>query len=145
VNRVPSAILTAAVGTVFPLVMVFSLYLLFAGHNQPGGGFAGGMVAAAALSLAYLAGGTRGLHRMVGIPASTVLGGGLLLAMVVALTPMAFGLGFMESVVWEFTLPLVGTVKLVSVLFFDAGVYAVVAGLALLLLEALGDTEGVGA
>lgn len=140
-NRVPSAILSAGVGTVFPLVMVFSLYLLFAGHNQPGGGFAGGMTAGAALVLAYLAGGFAGLRRLVPVRASTILSAGLVLAMASSLIPMAFGLEFMESVIWEWELPLIGAVKLVTVLFFDTGVYLVVVGLALILLEAMGDTS----
>ena len=41
----------------FPAVLVGSLYLLFAGHNQPGGGFVGGLVAGAAIALRYVAGG----------------------------------------------------------------------------------------
>lgn len=143
-NRIPSAILSAGAGTVFPLVMVFSLYLLFAGHNQPGGGFSGGMTAGAGLVLAYLTGGFAGLRQLVRVRASTVLSAGLLLAMASSLIPMAFGLEFMESAVWEWDIPLIGSVKLVSVLFFDTGVYLVVVGLALILLEAMGDTSDLG-
>ncbi|KQB86170.1 Na(+)/H(+) antiporter subunit A [Corynebacterium lowii] len=41
----------------FPSMIVLSMYFFFVGHNAPGGGFAGGLVAALALSLRYLAGG----------------------------------------------------------------------------------------
>lgn len=52
-----SVIFDTTVRVVFDAAIVLSLYLLFAGHNQPGGGFVGGLVAAAALALRYLAGG----------------------------------------------------------------------------------------
>ena len=46
-----------SVRVVFPVVMVGSIWLLFAGHNQPGGGFVGGIVAGAAIALRYVQGG----------------------------------------------------------------------------------------
>ena len=42
---------------IFYVIMTGSIYLLFAGHNQPGGGFVGGLVAGAAISLRYITGG----------------------------------------------------------------------------------------
>ena len=50
-------VLESLVRVVFPSAMVLALYLLFAGHNQPGGGFVGGLVAGAAFALRYAAGG----------------------------------------------------------------------------------------
>lgn len=136
-----SYILEGAVRSVFPLLVVFSLYLLLAGHNQPGGGFAGGLTAAAALALLFLSGGNDALSDRMPLRGSSVLGTGLLLATASAVTPMAFGAVFMESFIWSFDLPLIGTVKLVTVLFFDTGVYLVVAGMALTLLQAFGAGE----
>lgn len=136
-----SYILEGAVRSVFPLLVVFSLYLLLAGHNQPGGGFAGGLTAAAALALLFLSGGIDALSARVPLQGSTVLGAGLLLATVSSVAPMAFGAEFMESFIWSVDLPLIGTVKLVTVLFFDTGVYMVVAGMALMLLQSFGAGE----
>lgn len=136
-----SYILEAAVRSVFPLLLVFSLYLLFAGHNQPGGGFAGGLVASAALVLVFLTGGIEALEARVRLTGASVLGAGLLLAAASAVFPMLIGGAFMESFIWEFHLPLFGKVKLVSVLFFDTGVYLIVAGMALKLLQSFGDGE----
>jgi multisubunit Na+/H+ antiporter MnhB subunit len=136
-----SYILDAAVRSVFPLLLVFSLYLLFAGHNQPGGGFAGGLAASAALMLVFLAGGAGAVRARVPIRGASVLGAGLLLAATVSTLPMLVGAEFMESFIWKFALPVVGEVKLVSVLFFDTGVYLVVAGMTLQLLQAFGRDE----
>ena len=60
---------TCRCGCIFPAVMVGSLYLLFAGHNQPGGGFVGGIVAGAAVALRYVAGGIDEVRRPVPGPA----------------------------------------------------------------------------
>ena len=58
-----------SVRIVFAAVMVGSLWLLFAGHNQPGGGFVGGIVAGAAVSLRYVAGGLAEVRRLLARPA----------------------------------------------------------------------------
>lgn len=60
-----SVILDATVRLVFDAALVLSLYLLFAGHNQPGGGFVGGLVAGAALALRFLAGGVDELRGLL--------------------------------------------------------------------------------
>ena len=53
-----------SVRIVFAAVMVGSLWLLFAGHNQPGGGFVGGIVAGAAVSLRYVSGGLADVRKL---------------------------------------------------------------------------------
>ncbi|MGH7289652.1 MAG: Na+/H+ antiporter subunit A, partial [Myxococcota bacterium] len=55
--RYRSLVLEVATRIIFPLIMVLSFYFFFAGHNTPGGGFAGGLTAGLALVLRYLAGG----------------------------------------------------------------------------------------
>lgn len=52
-----SVIFEVGVRLVFHTMLVFSLFLLFSGHNAPGGGFTGGLVAGVALIVRYLAGG----------------------------------------------------------------------------------------
>src|SRR5690606_12042043 len=62
-----SLIMDTAARLIFHPAVVLSLYLLFAGHNQPGGGFVGGLVAAAAVGMYYVAGGiddVRSLSRL---------------------------------------------------------------------------------
>ena len=64
----------------FPVMIVFSIFLLFAGHNAPGGGFAGGLVAGLALMIRYLAGGRYELDEAAPIDAGVLLGAGLFIA-----------------------------------------------------------------
>ncbi|WP_341856466.1 MnhB domain-containing protein [Brachybacterium sp. GPGPB12] len=66
----------------FPMMMMFSVYLLMAGHNLPGGGFAGGLVAGLALAVRYLAGGRYELTEAAPVQAGFVLGAGMALAVI---------------------------------------------------------------
>ena len=123
----------------FNVVMVGSLYLLFVGHNLPGGGFAGGIVAGAAIALRYISGGIDEVRRLSRGQPWLVVGGGLAIAVLVAGAPLLFGDAVMESATWALHPPLLGTVKLSTVLVFDAGVYLVVVGLVMMMFESFGD------
>ena len=68
-----------------------------------------------------------------------IVGGGLLIAAIVAGTPLLVGGAVMESATWTLHPPLLGKVKLSSVLAFDAGVYLVVVGLVMMMFESFGD------
>jgi multicomponent Na+:H+ antiporter subunit A len=120
-------------------ILVFSLYLLFAGHNQPGGGFAGGLVAGAVVVMAWIVGGTETVRRILPLRSSALLGIGLLLAAGTGFVALVAGGGFLESTSVSVQIPLLGSVKAVSVLVFDIGVYLVVLGMSLGLVRALGQ------
>src|SRR5690606_7534569 len=75
---------------IFPLIMIASLWLLFAGHNQPGGGFAGGLLAGAAIAMRYIAGGIDEVRRHSRFRPWTILGTGLLLSAATASVPLLF-------------------------------------------------------
>ena len=75
--RYRSLVLEVATRIIFPLIMVLSAYFFFAGHNTPGGGFAGGLTAGLALVLRYLAGGRYELGETLPLDAGKILGAGL--------------------------------------------------------------------
>ena len=133
-----SVVLETAVRLVFHTVLVFSLYLLFAGHNQPGGGFVGGLVAGAAFVLRYVAGGRAALKAAVPVDPGIPVGGGLVLAAGTGMAAWAFGGQFLESGKVEWHAPLLGAIKATSALPFDTGVYLIVVGLVLAVLRTLG-------
>ncbi|KLU08779.1 Na+/H+ antiporter subunit A [Kocuria sp. SM24M-10] len=122
----------------FHTFMMVSLYLLIAGHNDPGGGFSGGLMAGLALTVRYLAGGRFELERATPINAGTMLGTGLALAALYALTPVFLGGSVMQSYTVEVELPVFGHEKFVSALVFDIAVYLIVVGLVLDILRSLG-------
>jgi multicomponent Na+:H+ antiporter subunit A len=132
-----------AARTVFHAVLVISLWLLFAGHNQPGGGFVGGLLAGSAITLRYIAGGIEEVRSLSRFRPWTILGTGVLLAAVTATIPLAAGGSVLEVGVASLHLPS-GTVKLSSALVFDTGVYLAVVGMVLMAFEAFGeDRAGV--
>jgi multicomponent Na+:H+ antiporter subunit A len=132
-------VLDRSVRVTFHAVLVGSLYLLFAGHNQPGGGFVGGLVAGAAVALRYAAGGIEEVRSVSRFRPWTILGAGLLLAITTAIVPLLLGHDVLESAVLSWEAPLVGPVKVTSSLPFDMGVYLLVVGLMLMVFEAFGD------
>jgi multicomponent Na+:H+ antiporter subunit A len=134
----PSVVLDTTVRVVFHTVLVFSLYLLFAGHNQPGGGFVGGLVAGVAFVLQYVAGGRSALRAAVPVDPSVPLGLGIVVSSLTGMAAWLFGAQFLESGKLSLDLPVLGVVKATSALPFDIGVYLVVVGLVLLLLRSLG-------
>jgi len=123
---------------IFHSMIIFSVYLLLAGHNLPGGGFAGGLVAGLALTVRYLAGGRFELREAAPISAGMLLGTGLALAALTGLVPLFLGGQVFQSAIIQFWLPVFGDIKFVTSTLFDIGVYLVVVGLALDVLRSLG-------
>lgn len=138
----PSLILATCVGAIFHTALLFSLFLLFAGHNAPGGGFVGGLVAGAAFVLRYVEGGTDDLGRLMPVSATALLGAGLTMAVGTGLAALVVGGQFLESGKVTLDVPLLGEVKATSALPFDIGVYLVVVGLVLGILTTLGAEKG---
>lgn len=134
-----SVILTESERWVFPLVMLVSVYITFRGHNAPGGGFIGGLIAGAAFIIRHLA----GLPLLFGVRRRLVpevlIGGGLLVSAVTAMAPLVFGDPLLDSAIWTFDWPVFGDVKIVSSAFFDLGVYLLVVGVVVLTLVSLGS------
>jgi multicomponent Na+:H+ antiporter subunit A len=142
------------VGTrlLFGVTMVVAVYLLFAGHNAPGGGFAGGLVAGMGLMLRYLAAGREELNEAAPIDAGVLLGAGLSIAALAAVSPVAFGGKVLQSYDMHITIPwldtlntpfgpftLLGDVHIVSSALFDIGVFLVVIGVVLDLVRSVGS------
>jgi multicomponent Na+:H+ antiporter subunit A len=134
-----SLILRTGARTLFSTILVVSVFLLFSGHNSPGGGFTGGLVAGAAFVLRFVACGSEDVGRLTRLAPETFLGVGLLFAGGVGVASLLLGLGFLETgYLFEWPLPALGVVKLHSAVVFDVGVYLVVAGLVLAILRSVG-------
>ncbi|MFF0910731.1 Na+/H+ antiporter subunit A [Microbacterium enclense] len=133
-----SILLEMIIRVLFHSIMVVSLYLLFAGHNLPGGGFAGGLVAGMALVMRYIAGGRWELGAAAPTDAGRLLGAGMSIAVLCAIVPIFFGYAPLQSFTFEGELPLIGHWEFVTSTIFDVGVYLVVIGLVLDVLRSLG-------
>ena len=133
------AFVDVTVQVVFLAVLMASLWLLFAGHNQPGGGFVGGLLAGSAITLRYAVGGIDEVRAHARFRPWTVLGAGLLLAAGTAVFPLVRGGAVLEVANGSLDLPLLGTVTFSSALLFDVGVYLAVIGMVLMAFEAFGE------
>ncbi len=138
-----SLILTTATRYLLPLMLIFSVYLLIRGHNNPGGGFIGGLVAAASLALYGLAEGMPAAEQMMKVSPRWLISGGLLIALASAfLAPIFTNQPFMTSLLGKATLPAIG--KLSTPAMFDLGVYLTVVGVTTLIIFSLAEDEEEG-
>ncbi|CAH2030900.1 Na+/H+ antiporter subunit B [Trichlorobacter ammonificans] len=130
-----SLILATAIRLLLPLMLIFSLFLLLRGHNEPGGGFVGGLVVAAAFALYTLAHGEKEGRRMLRVEPLRLVTVGLVTALVSGLLPMLAGFPFLTALWSSVPAPVIGHAG--TPLLFDLGVYLLVAGMALLIIFTL--------
>ena len=116
-----------------PLLLMYGIFLLLRGHNAPGGGFAGGLVVAAAYSLSSFAFGTAAARRALIVDPSRLIGVGLLLALG---SGHAAGVARKPFLTALWLAPALG---LGTPLIFDVGVFCVVIGVVLTMTFMLGE------
>lgn len=134
-----SLVLSTAARLLLPLMLVFSVFLLLRGHNEPGGGFAGGLVAAAAFALYSIAEGVERARDLLRADPRSLIAAGLGLALLSGLVGVVGGGEFLHGS-W-LTTPIPGIGKIGTPVVFDAGVYLLVLGMALLILFTLAEEE----
>lgn len=127
-----SIILKTGARYLLPILLLYSVFLLLRGHNLPGGGFVGGLVASIAFILHSFANGTENTLKLSKHKPIQLIPIGLLLAALSMVLPMFFGLPPMTGVWFDYPLPVMGLIG--TSLFFDIGVYLVVIGSVLTIL-----------
>ena len=133
-----SLILRTATKLLVSLILVFSVYLLFRGHNAPGGGFSGALVAATGFALYIMAEGTSSLRKAIRIDPRRLIIFGIGITLVTGLMALISDKPFLTGLWWSLAedsdIPglAVGTPIL-----FDIGVYAIVLGTIMTLILAL--------
>lgn len=123
-----SPILAAAAVVLTPIIFALSLFLLYRGHNLPGGGFIGGLTASGAILLHAFGCGADASRKLLARPDGLMVLG-LFLGGVAGFPPLLLGQDFFTGV-WApvFTVPVLGAVHLGTFLIFDVGVYLAVIG-----------------
>lgn len=130
-----SLILQTASRYLIVLLVIFSVFILLRGHNEPGGGFVGGLLIAGAFALYGLAYEPKAARRLLRLDPRTIIGVGLVTATGSGLAAVWHGQPFLTGQWLPYPIPFLG--KLGTVFFFDLGVYLVVLGTALLVLLTL--------
>jgi len=134
-----SIILSTASRYLLILLLMFSVFLLLRGHNEPGGGFTGGLVAAAAYALYFIANGIDAARTIVRFDPLRIVAAGLLIAIASTFPSLLTGKPFMTGVWINTGIPLIG--KVGSPLLFDLGVYFLVLGIALTIIFSLAEED----
>jgi multicomponent Na+:H+ antiporter subunit A len=133
VRPIASPIFRTAARLLMPLLLLFAVFLLLRGHNDPGGGFVGGLIAAAAFALYAIAFGVERARRVLWVRPLTLLGTGLLTALVSGLPAVFRGQPFLTA--WWMS----GPVALGTPVVFDIGVFLVVGGVVLMMIFSLAE------
>lgn len=127
-----SLILQTATRMLIALMLVFALFILWRGHNEPGGGFIGGLIAAVAFALHGLAFGVAEMRKLLIADPRTIIAAGLVTAVVsglFALFKEGGPLPFMTGA-WYVTYTETGEkgFAIGTPVLFDVGVFLVVVG-----------------
>jgi multicomponent Na+:H+ antiporter subunit B len=136
-----SLILRTTVRYLFPLLLLFSVFLFLRGHNEPGGGFIAGLVASAAYALFSIACGAGEARRALGIDTRVLIGIGLLTALVSGLPSLLAGDAFLTGIWGSLTIPDIIDTKIGTPVLFDTGVFLTVICVTLTMIFALEEVE----
>lgn len=137
--RFTNVIIQTATKVILFIILIFSLYLFFAGHHQPGGGFVGGLVSAAAIVLLAMAFGL-GILRQ-GLPLDFKLLGatGGFIVVASGLGSLLVDVPFLSQTYGVMRLPLFGEVEWSTAVLFDLGVFLAVIGVTLTIILSISE------
>ncbi|MCF1492037.1 Na+/H+ antiporter subunit B [Agrobacterium vitis] len=135
-----SLIFRTVAPVVTALMLLFSVFVLLRGHNEPGGGFIGGLIAASGFAIYAMAFGVQAVRRALYVHPLSVAGFGLLMACLSGFVSAFAGVPFMTGL-WITPYIFGVDVPVATVTSFDIGVYLVVVGAITSIALALGERE----
>ncbi len=131
--RVPEIFLRGFALPVTFAILAFGFHMLLRGHNAPGGGFIAGLMVAVAALLMRMA----RQQRLLSITPASLVPVGLAIALLTGAAPMLVGRPFLTSAYGYVRLPLLGEVEWATAALFDVGVFLVVIGVTVTIIELL--------
>lgn len=138
-REIISPLLSITSNLLLPLLIVFSIYLLLRGHNEPGGGFVGGLVAASAFTLYAIANGVEVAKEKLRLQPRSIILIGVSVMVGSGLVSLILGEPLLTGFWFETPVPVIG--KIGTPLIFDVGVYLLVTGIALSVIFTLAEDE----
>jgi multicomponent Na+:H+ antiporter subunit B len=137
-----SLIFRTAAPIIFAVMLVFSIFVLLRGHNEPGGGFIGGLIAASGIAIYAMASGVQAVRNALRVDPLALAGFGVLLAGCAGLLSLVVEKPFLTGLWTSINLG-EAEVALSTPMFFDIGVYFVVFGTLSTIALALQDEREV--
>lgn len=139
--KINNLILQFTAKIVFFMIIFFAVHIFFAGHYTPGGGFVGGLLASSAIVLLVVAFDLETVKNLIPINFIYVVGCGLMISLLTASTSMFMGKPFFTHFYDTYTLPLIGKTSLHTAALFDLGVFLVVVGVTMTIIQTIGEDE----
>lgn len=123
------------------LIIIYSWHLFFSGHYTPGGGFIGGLMTSGAIVLLLLAYDIRTVVSILPFDYIKMAALGLLIALLTGIGSLFYNVPFLTHTFGYVELPLLGETALATAVLFDLGVYLVVIGVTMTIIQTIGETE----
>lgn len=139
--KIDSLILRTMVRYLFPLLLLFAVFIFLRGHNEPGGGFIAGLVASAAYALYSIARHSIEARRALGVDTRFLIGVGLLVALLSGLPGVFSGQPFLTGFWGYLSIPGISKIEIGTPVLFDLGVFLAVVGVTLTIIFALEEAE----
>ncbi|TQS71040.1 Na(+)/H(+) antiporter subunit B [Ornithinibacillus gellani] len=121
------------------IILTLAVYLFFAGHHNPGGGFIAGLVLSSAFVLLFLAFDTETIIKGLPLNFKVTAAVGALLAISSGIVPTLFGHPFLNMVMLTINLPLIGKFELGTIVLFEAGVALAVVGVVVTIILSISE------
>jgi len=123
------------------IIMTYSIYVLFSGHHNPGGGFIGGLITASAMVLLYIAFDAQSVRDIIPVDFKVLGAFGVLIAMLTGAGSFLFDVPFLTQTFSYVELPLLGKTELATAVLFDLGVYFAVIGTTMTIIMSISEDE----
>ncbi|MBY6052425.1 Na(+)/H(+) antiporter subunit B [Cytobacillus firmus] len=134
-------ILQTATKVVLFLIVLFSVHIFFAGHYTPGGGFVGGLLTSGAIVLLLLAFDMKTVSKILPVNYIHMIAVGLLFAIGTGAGALLFNVPFLTHAFGHIDLPVLGETSLHTATLFDLGVFLVVVGVTMTIIQTIGEDE----
>jgi len=123
------------------IIMIYSIYILFAGHHNPGGGFIGGLITASALVLLYIAFDFQSIRDIVPVDFNRLAAIGVIVSVLTGAASFLFDVPFLTQTFDYFDLPALGRTELATAVVFDLGVYMAVIGTTMTIITSISEDQ----
>lgn len=140
--RINDVILRTVVRFVVFIILTLAIYLFFAGHYSPGGGFIGGLVIASAFVLLYVTFDIEKVKKGIPIDFKKLAAFGVFLAVGTGFGSVLFGVDFLTQAAKKFNIPLLGEKELGTVMLFELGVALTVVGVVMTIIVSIAEGDG---
>ncbi|MGG0669182.1 Na(+)/H(+) antiporter subunit B [Sporosarcina koreensis] len=137
--KINDVILQTVTKIVVFIILTFGVELFLSGHNNPGGGFIGGLVLSSAFVLLYLVHDIETVHKGIPFDFKKIAALGAFLAVGTGIGSVLFGKHFLTQAAGHFNLPVFGDTELSTVIVFEAGVALTVVGVVVTIISTISE------